>query len=271
MHKILLITFLLTTNAFASLNIVVSIKPLHSIVSNLTQGITTPKLLLEKNQSAHHSHLQPSQLSMITHANLIISMHPEFEAGLAKALSNIDKDKQIVVNDDVTEHRHSWLNVSSMEKLSVVIAKKLMKIDTNNKVIYQKNLQRLQKKLAQLKIQNQKALSVYKNQDVATFSTALTPFLKSNGLKNSIVVTSGHNDRLSIYKIRNARKAMKKQQTACLLNTIEIPNKHIKTLTESLTINTRSIDVIGFGIAHNIQQYFQLMRVISNQVVQCLK
>jgi len=78
MVRSLLIVLLLTTNIFAAPNIVVSIKPIHSIVSNITQGITTPKLLLKNNQSPHQFHLKPSQLSLIDQADLIVSIHPNF-------------------------------------------------------------------------------------------------------------------------------------------------------------------------------------------------
>jgi zinc transport system substrate-binding protein len=43
MLRIVLIFFFISANVVATPNIVVSIKPIHSIVSNITQGITTPK------------------------------------------------------------------------------------------------------------------------------------------------------------------------------------------------------------------------------------
>jgi zinc transport system substrate-binding protein len=63
MLRIVLIFFFVSANVVATPNIVVSIKPIHSIVSNITQGITTPKLLIKDNQSPHNFHLKPSQMS----------------------------------------------------------------------------------------------------------------------------------------------------------------------------------------------------------------
>ncbi|SFV88207.1 Zinc ABC transporter, periplasmic-binding protein ZnuA [hydrothermal vent metagenome] len=264
--KQFLFLILLSTNVLAAPNVVVSIKPIHSIVSNLTQGVTMPELLLKNQQSAHHFHLRPSQLSLINHADLIISLHPKFESGLEKALGNINADKQIIINSDIAHNEHSWLNIERMNSLSDEIVKKLIKIDPNNADIYQKNLRLMHQQLTQLKENNLKKFSAYRNTQITVFSTALMPLLSTNHLKNPIIVTKTHDDRLSIYKIRKAKRAMQIQKSQCLLSTIEISKKRIKTLTEGLNMHTASIDIIGFD-----QNYFQLMNAISNQVVQCLK
>jgi len=266
-----LILLLFTTPVFSAPNVVVSIKPIHAIVSHLMQGIATPTLLLKDNQSTHHFHLRPSQLSSINQADLIISIHPRFEAGLMKALSHIDSNKQIIINSDANHNNHSWLDIEKMQTLSKNIAEKLMKIDVSNTMKYQNNLQLTQQKLTQLKQTNRQKLTAYKNTHIAIFSNALAPFLSSNHLQKPIVVTQTHSDRVSIYKIRKAKQAMQSQQTQCLLSTIEIPNKRITTLTEGLNINTASVDIIGFDIKQGTQHYEQLINTITNQVVQCLK
>ncbi|SMN10806.1 Zinc ABC transporter, periplasmic-binding protein ZnuA [uncultured Candidatus Thioglobus sp.] len=253
------------TTALAVPNVVNSIKPINSIVSSITQGVLTPQLLLNKAESAHHFHLKPSQLSLIKNADLIISIHPKFESGLTKVLSNIDSNKQIIVNADIANH-HSWLDISLMQKLSIRVTQKLIKIDPSNAVIYQQNLKHTQQKLEQLKRQIRQALSTYRTANIATFSNSLTHFLQSNGLKKPIIVNQKHGDRSSVYKIRKAKKSMKMQQTQCLLSTIEISEKRIRTLVEGLDIHTARIDIIGLNV-----EYPQLMSNITQQVIQCLK
>jgi len=100
--RLFFLTLLLATNPFANPNIVVSIKPIHSIVSNLTQGVSTPKLLLSSKQSAHHAHLKPSQLSHLEQADLVIIVHPDFEQGLSKSIRNIPAEKILTVDQSMT-------------------------------------------------------------------------------------------------------------------------------------------------------------------------
>lgn len=255
---------LFSANTFATPNIVVSIKPLHSIVSLLTQNVVTPELLLKNNTSAHHFHLQASQLSKLHSADLIVLVHSNFEAGFKKALSNIKADKKIMLSKE-RDNYHLWLDVDKMIEFSHQIAEKLIQIDAPNQLIYHANLDQVVSKLKRLKANIKQQLAPHHNQQVASFSNAFAYFIKANGLKNSTIVTQYHGERLSLFKILNAKNALKKTQAKCLLSTIDTPKKRINTLTENLAINTASIDIIGNG------DYFKLMNTLSNQVNQCLK
>lgn len=67
--------------------IVVTIKPLHSIVANITSGVTTPELLLPDGQSPHTFRLKPSHRSAIEKANLVFWIGPQYELHLEKIMA----------------------------------------------------------------------------------------------------------------------------------------------------------------------------------------
>ena len=89
-YRLLLgLTFLLSFNnvsAQSTPNVVVSIKPIHSIVIALMEGVSRPQLLLESSDSAHTFHLNPSQLNLLSNADLVITIGDGFETGLKKLL-----------------------------------------------------------------------------------------------------------------------------------------------------------------------------------------
>ena len=58
--KLLILILFLSSNVVASVKVSVSIKPIHSIVALLTQGLTVPDLLIDDNQTAHHFFMRPS-------------------------------------------------------------------------------------------------------------------------------------------------------------------------------------------------------------------
>jgi zinc transport system substrate-binding protein len=64
-----------------------SIVPIHSIVSQLLQGIDTPDLLLDGKESAHTYALKPQDIKKIHKASVIIWVGPTYETFLKKALS----------------------------------------------------------------------------------------------------------------------------------------------------------------------------------------
>jgi len=281
MNRLLLTLLLLSSSIFASPNIVVSIKPIHSIASSITQGVSQPKLLLKGNQSAHHFHLKPSQLSMIEKADLVIAIHPQMEQGLNKILKNIDSNKKLYAyqsrqfhdeeHDPDTENYHIWLDISQMQQFSVRLAKKLIAIDPVNKRSYENNLKNLNTALNQLQRNTLQQLSIYKHRDVAGYSNALAHFVDSNQLNQSLSVTTRHEERLSIYKAIKAKNTIKNKKIKCLLSTSDVPNSRINTLTEGLSINAAKIDIIGFDIKPDPQHYSKLITRITDKVGQCLQ
>lgn len=293
-----IITLLFSANIFAMQNIVVSIKPIHSIVSSLTQGITKPKLLLQTSQSAHHTHLKPSQLSLLNHADLVVFIHPTFEAGLKKVLANLDANKKLIIgnvehirliHDEEHKHEehkheeheheqhqqatnyHLWLDVNNMQIFAKKITERLIKIDPDNQSNYTVNLNKLNKSLDKLKQDINQKLSIYKPKVLASYSNTFDYFINANQLKKSINITSYHGERLSIFKMLKAKKIMKNTHTKCLLSTIEVPKKRTNSLTEGLNINLANIDIMGFNIQQGPHHYFELMHNITNKIAQCLK
>src|SRR5688572_21664049 len=59
--------------------IVVTLKPIHSLVASLTQGVSQVDLLLPDGASPHTFGLKPSHLRHLQHADLIIWVGPELE------------------------------------------------------------------------------------------------------------------------------------------------------------------------------------------------
>lgn len=265
---IFLVVFL-SHNGFANPNIVVSIQPIYSLVNALTQGVTTPKLLLKTNQSVHHSQLKPSQLSMLFSADLVVIMHPEFESTFDKTLKSIPFSKKFIINTN-NNTRHSWLEIERMQVFAKQFTQKLGKIDKTNADIYQKNLAKLSQQLKQLKSNIAQQLAPYKTNSIAVYSDALKYFVQSNNLQKPTVINKSHTHKLSIYKIRTAKKTLQKNQTKCLLSANTVSRKHLGILTEGLDTKVAVIDLVGAQIPLNTQHYFKLMHNISNQVDKCL-
>ena len=63
-------------NVKAVQKVVVSIKPLHSLVSGVMEGVGEPNLLLEGNTSVHVYSMRPSEVSMLQQAELFFLDQP---------------------------------------------------------------------------------------------------------------------------------------------------------------------------------------------------
>ncbi|WP_299667753.1 zinc ABC transporter substrate-binding protein [uncultured Psychromonas sp.] len=89
----ILITALLqhSVHAVESPQVAVSIKPIHSLVSGVMEGVGTPQLIV-KSGSPHGYTLRPSEARTLSHADLVIWVGHELESFLDKPLKTLAKD-----------------------------------------------------------------------------------------------------------------------------------------------------------------------------------
>jgi len=290
--------FLLSLNnvgAQSTPNVVVSIKPIHSIVSALMEGVSRPQLLLESSDSAHTFHLKPSQLNLLSNADLVITIGDGFETGLKKILGNINDGLHIATSeidglhlydfrnvdinemnkDEKDEHTdldlHLWLDIVNMHKTAQYISDKLIKIDPNNSNTYEANLVKIHSRLNKLKSELQQQLAPFSSENFAIFADTLQYFEKSFHFQKPVIITPYHGARLSIHRTLEARKKMKDLKIKCLLYGPENTSKKINVLLEGLPIKALRIDILGAKLNVGSDQYFNLMRGLSSQLVKCLE
>lgn len=67
--------------------VVVSIKPIHSLVASVMQGVGEPALLVRGGASPHTYTLKPSDAKSLSGADLVVWVGPEMEGFLEKPLS----------------------------------------------------------------------------------------------------------------------------------------------------------------------------------------
>jgi len=76
--------------------VVVSIKPLHSLVSAVMQGVGEPKLIVQGAGSEHVYSLKPSDAAAIEHAKIIFWAGPSMETFLDKPIDTLGEGAKVV-------------------------------------------------------------------------------------------------------------------------------------------------------------------------------
>ena len=83
--------FALNSSVNADVKVVASIKPIHSLVSYVMDGVDKPDVIVDGYNSPHGFSLKPSHAKMIENADLIIWVGEDLEAFLEKPLDTIAK------------------------------------------------------------------------------------------------------------------------------------------------------------------------------------
>ena len=263
--------------------VVVSIKPIHSIVESLMDGIASPELLLKSNNSAHTFHLKPSQIRMIEDADLVVSIGDQFEIGLRKALKNLNSKNRVEImslnNLDLHQYRadkiyekdhqehdqetstydmHLWLDINNMKKIAHHIYLLLVDVDPVNTNRYNQNLQLLTSKLDALETEIEAQMHPFSSKIYATFSDTIQYFEKKYRLGRPVIVTPYHGARLSINRTLASKNTMNDFEVSCLIYGTEVRKSQISVLSEGLNLKVHRIDILGQEFSAGPEQYFNL-------------
>ena len=82
--------------AKADINVVTSIKPVHSLVSSVMKGVGSPYLILDGASSPHTYSLKPSEARKLQDAELVFWMGDEIETFLKEPIKNISGSAAII-------------------------------------------------------------------------------------------------------------------------------------------------------------------------------
>ena len=86
----------LSFTANAEINVVASVKPVHSLVSGVMDGVGKPDLIVQGSASPHTYSLRPSQARQLEDADLVFWMGHELESFLEQPLEAIATKAHIV-------------------------------------------------------------------------------------------------------------------------------------------------------------------------------
>ena len=85
-----------TSSARAELKVVTTIKPLHSLIANVMDGVGEPALIIEGSTSPHSFTLKPSHAKLLEEADIIFWIGEGIETFMERPLESIVKNAEVV-------------------------------------------------------------------------------------------------------------------------------------------------------------------------------
>ena len=292
-----LIFFVLPYDAAAekSAPIVVTIKPLYSLVAQLSKGVEEPVLLMKQIQSPHHYTMRPSEHRLLSNARMIVWIGPQMESHLHKIIT---QQKAVVVSamqsnglkllnrrtknspQHTTDHSspghlepgnldpHIWLSSDNAIAISKHIAQQLIISDPENSSQYNSNLLLLIDKITRLSAEIKTSLKNNK-QPFISYHDAFQYFEKEYGLNYFESITYDEEAGASLKHLRHIRKGIEKNNIQCLVHQPPKPDIII-TLTRNTAIKTAALDPLGLTVNDEKEAWFEIMRGIALNFKRCL-
>lgn len=294
-------TLLLTVNAaHAEPKVVTSIKPVHSLVAAVMEGVATPDLIVTGAGSPHDYALKPSQASLLENGDLVFWIGHEFEAFLEKPVATIAERAKSVelidtpglrkfaqreggayqTHDEKHSHDHKhdheefdlhfWLDPENAKVLTARIASTLIAADPENANRYETNSKATLDRLDALISETSAALAPVKDKSFIVFHDAYQYFETRFGLSAAGSITVNPGVMPGAERVREIQAKVKKNNAQCVFSEPQFEPKLIDVVTEGTIIRSGVLDPLGATLEDGPALYFNLIRNMATSIRDCL-
>ncbi len=286
--------------ARSEIKVVTSIKPIHSLASYLMQGIGSPSLIVEGSNSPHNFTLKPSHAKMLQQADLVFWVGENLETPLEKPIKSISKKSKVIelleinglkklefreknIFDGHDDHGHKkhddhghahgdhdphiWLDPSNAKVIAKKMTKELVSLDKENTKTYKENSKKLMKDI-DLLIKDIKN-NTNKNASFIVFHDAYQYFEKKFRV-NAIGALTVNTDVLpGAEQLKDIRNVINKKKAKCIFSEPQFNPNIINAIAKDTNIKTGVLDPLGSTLPADKNQYFMLIKNISNSLKPC--
>ena len=296
--KTLIIIFglVVSTNAISS-EIVVSIKPLHSLVSAVTEGSNSVSLVIDGSMTPHNFALKPSHAKLLNNAKVFFYIDDEFESALKKTVRGLPKSVKVIrvskikklrllstrADDnweedghDHHDHGHSstdlhiWLDPNNAIAIVKSITQELSAIYPENINIYKKNAKNIIKKIKTTDLLIKSMLEPIRNKPYVVFHDAYQYFEKSYSLNSVGSILVDPELPASPKRIIKIRSKIKSLNAHCVFKEPQFRAKIVKTVIDGTTTKIGILDPLGADIKSGPSMYTNLLKNIAENLNACL-
>jgi len=272
------------------LKVVTTIKPIHSILSNLLIGSRAPELLIQGEDLPYNYKLTSLQKNTIKESDLVVWIGPELEDFMEKPLSKLNSNTTVFTLLDQVELKvlpsrwdsklrdpFIWLDSRNMLILTDELTRLLIRLDPANTTLYEKNRKQLLYRLAGLDRQLEYGYRGMQSGIGMSYYDTLQYFEQSYALKlhGSVVQSPLH--PMGGLSLLESRAKLDSGDFNCLLTEQQIKPTDLALLLDKAKdqlkgeLNISKLDSFGVNIPAGNDHYFKLMKINTATIKRCLQ
>ncbi len=283
--------------------VAVDIAPVHSLVSQVMEGVGQPDLLIPAEASPHEYTLRPSQAKALSDADIVFWTNEALTPWLEKALDNIAHSAQKVEllalegmvthnyregatfesheHHDEEEHSteeehhdevdpHAWLDPKNAKTWLAKMAQVLGKSDPANAHIYAENAAKATIKIDALIHSTQSAIDTVGEPKFIVFHDAYQYFEKRFGISAAGSISVGDAEDPSPARIKEIQNTVNKLGVTCVFTEPQFNPGLVRNVFEGTKVTTMGVmDPLGSDIKIGSNHYFRLIESMTNSLKSC--
>jgi zinc transport system substrate-binding protein len=283
----------------AAPKVVVSIKPIHSLVAGVMAGIAEPELIVAGGASPHTYSLKPSDAARLEAADIVFWIGPIFESFLVKPLAALAGRAELVEIDrvptvallparmggvwevDPDEHPrraasaleedgHLWLDPVNAKAILRLAVDRLAARDPDNAARYAANGAALERRVDALDDRLRQRLAPVKRVPFVVFHDAYQYLERRYGLAAIGSITIEPERPPGAKRLQTIRGKVLQLGARCVFTEPQFDPRLVQTVIAGTHADTGVLDPEGAALPSGPDLYFALMDRLADVLVTCL-
>lgn len=299
---LLLVGLALARPAIAAPDVLVSIKPIHSLIAGVMEGVGTPGLIVAGSSSPHLYTLRPSDAQRLAKARLIFWVGPVLEGFLAKPLAALAGSAEIVEFDrepsvtllpareggdwEKDEHHHEqrhvdagagaerdghlWLDPRNAEAIIDIAVARLSALDPANAPRYAANGAGVKQRLGALDAALRQRLAPVRGIPFVVFHDAYQYLERHYGLTAIGSITVSPERLPGARRLQAIRGKVVALGARCVFSEPNFEPALLRAIVEGTPAATGILDPEGTALPAGPELYEILMNKLADSLGACL-
>lgn len=275
-----------TARAEAPPKVVVSIKPVHSIIAGLMEDVAEPTLLIDGQTTPYQYEPDGADKEALAEADLVLWVGPELEGSLAEAIDNLPEDgprviellshpelKVLPLRDGGSDTRDPffWLDTRNMLILLDEMARLLVEMDPERTDTYARNRTAVMEQTSRVDRQLEYQYRDVSASPIGLYYDALQYFEQAYAAAVAARVVPQPGEEAGAAGLLTARQKMQEAGAECFFTVAGLPSPYLSTLTQGTDFKVAELDLFGLEIDPGPGLYAQLMREDFKTIRDCVK
>jgi zinc transport system substrate-binding protein len=291
------------------LNVVATIKPIHSIAAAVMTGVAEPKLLLDGTASPHTFSLKPSDAKALSAARVVFRVSDGLEPFMIKVARSLPKSVEVVTLEKVPglalhpmrtggtfedhdhdhgkggkhKHGHShgdsknatdghlYLDPNNAALIAAHMADVLGKAEPASAERFKANAESFGREMSALRTELDDKTKPLSGRPFVVFHDAYQYFEKRFGLEAAGSVTVSPEVAPSARRLSALRRKIGELKAVCVFSEPQFEPRLVTTITEKTNARRGVLDPLGVAIPPGPSHYATLLRNLAADLESCLK
>jgi zinc transport system substrate-binding protein len=300
-----------TSVSAARLEVVATIKPIHSLAAAVMAGVGEPRLLIEGAGSPHTFALKPSDARALNGADVVVRVSDALEPFMVKVIGALPRTVRVVTLMDVPDltmhamrtggtfeehaddkraghghgksgHQHGheghaghdghiWLDPANARLIAAHMAAVLATEAPEHADRFKANAAALSARLDALSVELERELKPLAGKGYVVFHDAYQYLERRYGLAPIGSVTVSPDMAPSAKRLTELRRKISRLKATCVFAEPQFEPKLVATVVEGTGARKGTLDPLGAAIPAGPELYFAVMRGLAANLKACLE